>query len=172
MFIFYPYHALSSKAQVIVQVWTSWITHLIQKHQIPCPLFPRTTNMIYILFHAYNIVIHENKYLPRLGIGWSCPKSPKELFCFRVWNLEKCLINIQKGMRVCVNKNLIWGPLYRPQVILSHSFGIKCGQSGRMGHFALWALSCNSILGLNLGPITHIHLTHQLSCIIHHISHI
>ena len=68
MFIFYPYHDLSSKAQVLIQVQIPWITNLIQKHKGPCPTFPSTTNMIYILFHAYNILIHENKYLPRLGI--------------------------------------------------------------------------------------------------------
>ena len=148
MFIFCPYHAFSSKAQGLIQVQFTKIVYLTPKAKYTIHHFANTTSIIYIISHAYNMLIHEEKYLPRLGICWSCPRSPKGLFALGFGKERNVLRKYPKVMRAFDNKIWCWGLYIDPR-----SFLVPCGIKGyvqlvnycKNGSFPLWAKSFNPI---------------------------
>ena len=147
MLIFHPYHALSLRHQVSLFKFKSQRWHIFhQKHKYTIHHLANMTIMIYIISHAYNMLINENKYLPRLGIGWSCSKRK-----FSVWSWEKWFWEISRlGMRLLCVKNMIYGPLYKPSLYPSR----RSWKNGSLTHFG----PC--VLFIFLGPFWgSIHLT-------------
>ena len=82
-----------------------------QKHKAPCSTLPSITNMIYILSHAYNILIHNNNHLPKLEKWWSSPKVN-----LGFWELKGFSWNfLEKHRNTCVfvmDKKIRFLPLY------------------------------------------------------------
>ena len=141
MFIFCPYHAFSSKAQGLIQVQFTKIVYLTPKVKYTIHQFANTTSIIYIISHAYNMLIHDKKYLPRLGICWSCPRSPKELFALGFGKERNVWENIQKWWEVLMLKIWSWDLYIDPKSSLAFSLAINVVKVEEWVFLPLWANS-------------------------------
>ena len=95
------------------------------------------TIMIHIFSHAYNILINENKHLPKLERWWSCSKRK-----LRVWRAKEMFLKILEMLCVFMGIKIWFFLLFiGPSSHSYPSLGIKYNwylvNEGRMGHLPL-----------------------------------